>query len=208
MQKVRSVSPIREAQKELTRRRILDAAQSLFYHRHYNTTTMDDIAKAAGATRSTLYLHFKDKAEIAAELASNHTPRARAVMARLKGPRPTLAEIESWLDEMVDFVREEQVSVAIFSELGMWTPDSEDLRGAMLVLIEGMAANIPAFQIACEPGPRQEEACATVELLLYQLLIACNVAIRSERHGYGKAMISSVAKSFEAFIARYSGLLS
>jgi AcrR family transcriptional regulator len=55
---------LREAQKELTRTRMLDAAAALFATQGYAATTIDQIATAAGATRATFYLHFASKSDV------------------------------------------------------------------------------------------------------------------------------------------------
>src|SRR5271156_4925227 len=96
-------TPLRQAQRELTRSRIRDAARDLFHEHHYDATTVDQIASAAGLTRSTLYLHYRDKAEILADITADYAPRAVAQMERLPGPAPSRAEIDAWLLEVVDF---------------------------------------------------------------------------------------------------------
>lgn len=55
---------LREAQKELTRTRLLDAAAELISGQGYAATTIEEIATAAGATRATFYLHFASKSDI------------------------------------------------------------------------------------------------------------------------------------------------
>src|SRR5262245_62087188 len=44
--------------------RLLDAAQSVFIEMGYGRATMDAIAKAAGASRKTLYARYANKAEV------------------------------------------------------------------------------------------------------------------------------------------------
>lgn len=47
-----------------TRNRLLDAAERLFQAKGVSSTTLADIATAAGATRGAVYHHFKDKADL------------------------------------------------------------------------------------------------------------------------------------------------
>lgn len=47
-----------------TRHRLLDAAERLFQIKGVSSTTLGDIATAAGATRGAVYHHFKDKADL------------------------------------------------------------------------------------------------------------------------------------------------
>jgi AcrR family transcriptional regulator len=55
---------LREAQKEMTRRRLLATALELFQAKGYAATTVDDIAAAAGTTRVTFYAHFPSRSDL------------------------------------------------------------------------------------------------------------------------------------------------
>ena len=50
------------------RENIAMAAERLFYARGTEATTMNDIAKAAGYSKATLYVYFADKEEIVSSL--------------------------------------------------------------------------------------------------------------------------------------------
>ncbi|EEO26900.1 TetR family transcriptional regulator [Oxalobacter paraformigenes] len=47
-----------------TRDRILDAAEDVFNNRGYSSTTLNEIAEAAGVTRGAIYWHFKNKDDL------------------------------------------------------------------------------------------------------------------------------------------------
>ncbi len=47
-----------------TRHRLLDAAEALFLAKGVSHTSLQDIARAAAATRGAVYWHFKDKADL------------------------------------------------------------------------------------------------------------------------------------------------
>lgn len=55
---------LREAQKQLTRRLLLEAGLELFGSQGYAATTVDDIATAAGTTRATFYAYFPSRSEV------------------------------------------------------------------------------------------------------------------------------------------------
>lgn len=58
---------------EITRKRILDAAYTLFRRRGYARVSMDQIAVAAALTKRTLYHHFESKDQLlAAVLKAQH----------------------------------------------------------------------------------------------------------------------------------------
>ena len=47
-----------------TRAKLLDSAESLFQSQGVSRTSLQDIARRAGATRGAIYWHFKDKADL------------------------------------------------------------------------------------------------------------------------------------------------
>src|SRR5688572_26565428 len=70
---LRAPSPLREAQKELARQKLLEAATAAFEADGYVDVTIDDIVRRAGTSRGTFYLYFQSKSEV-----------LRAVMAELR----------------------------------------------------------------------------------------------------------------------------
>ncbi|MFH5821445.1 TetR/AcrR family transcriptional regulator [Georgenia sp. AZ-5] len=61
---------LREAQKQMTRRLLLEKGLELFETKGYAATTIDDIAVSAGTTRTTFYMHFPSKAHLMRELVT------------------------------------------------------------------------------------------------------------------------------------------
>ncbi|GAA3597702.1 TetR family transcriptional regulator [Kineosporia mesophila] len=55
---------VRESKKEATRARIAEAGLRLFLERGYGTTTLDDIAAAAGISRRTFFYYFRSKDDV------------------------------------------------------------------------------------------------------------------------------------------------
>ena len=53
--------PIDNADDSVKRRQILDGARQVFLERGFDAASMMDIAKAAGVSKGTLYVYFKDK---------------------------------------------------------------------------------------------------------------------------------------------------
>ncbi|TCO59859.1 TetR/AcrR family transcriptional regulator [Actinocrispum wychmicini] len=68
------------------RLKVLAAAETLFAERGASTVTMDDIAKAAGVGRGTLYRRYPDRAAIALALLDEHERRLQEQL--LSGPPP------------------------------------------------------------------------------------------------------------------------
>ncbi len=64
--------------KSVHREKIASAASVLFMERGIEATSMDDIAKAAGYSKATLYVYFENKEEIVGILVldSNNSTRS------------------------------------------------------------------------------------------------------------------------------------
>lgn len=62
--------PLRKQQKNYTRQRLIEVARELFIKKGIQETGIDDIAKAAGTSRATVYTHFGGKTEIIRELVA------------------------------------------------------------------------------------------------------------------------------------------
>lgn len=62
--RVGTVVSLREAQKQMTRRLLLEAGLELFISKGYASTTVDDIATAAGTTRVTFYAYFPSRSDL------------------------------------------------------------------------------------------------------------------------------------------------
>lgn len=58
----------KEKEKEIRRRDIIDAAESVFFSKGYDIATMDDVAKAAEFSKRTVYVYFKSKEQIYFEI--------------------------------------------------------------------------------------------------------------------------------------------
>jgi AcrR family transcriptional regulator len=57
-------SSLRDEQKALTRRRLIDAAESVFARRGFHGASVEEIAREAGATTGALYSNFASKEEL------------------------------------------------------------------------------------------------------------------------------------------------
>ena len=78
--------PPRRADAARNRERVLAAAQRLIDERGVDAVTMDDVARAAGVGKGTLYRGFGDKSGLAMALLDDRT--AELQRAVLEGPAP------------------------------------------------------------------------------------------------------------------------
>jgi AcrR family transcriptional regulator len=99
---------LRDAQKQWTRKRLMDAAAGLFVTQGYGSTTVDEIATAAGATRATFYQYFRGKADLIMAAMQGVTTESRElyrdlVVAVASGRR---VEVRAWLERAFRFWEE------------------------------------------------------------------------------------------------------
>lgn len=71
-----------------TRHKLLDAAEQLFQLQGVSRTSLQDIARRAGATRGAVYWHFKDKADLFNQMME----RVTLPLEELFAPKTALAE--------------------------------------------------------------------------------------------------------------------
>jgi AcrR family transcriptional regulator len=79
------------------RDKLLDAASALFYEDGIGATGVDDVVRAAGVSKPTLYAHFGSKAElVAAVLERRHAARAAELEALEGGPLAVFGWLEGF----------------------------------------------------------------------------------------------------------------
>ena len=74
-----------EGRREKTRRRLLAAADELFYADGIRATGVDAVADRAGVTKMTLYAHFASKDELVAAYLEERDRRWRALLEGMLG---------------------------------------------------------------------------------------------------------------------------
>ncbi|WP_129842888.1 TetR/AcrR family transcriptional regulator [Streptomyces sp. RFCAC02] len=74
---------LRQAQKRMTRRLLLESGLELFTAKGYAATTVDDIATAAGTTRVTFYAYFPSRSELMRALIDEQLNEA---LQRVRSP--------------------------------------------------------------------------------------------------------------------------
>lgn len=108
---------LREEQKRLTRRKLVDAAKAVFHRKGYTDTTIDDIVEEAGASRGTYYLYFHNKADVLVELIDEYTEDAYTLLDDLAEIRdPTIDDLRHWLDSFVDHYGTHRLTIRAWIE--------------------------------------------------------------------------------------------
>ncbi len=197
-------TPLREAQRDLTRSRIMNAARTLFYQKHYDTTTMDEIATAAGLRRSTLYLHYKDKSEILLELITEYGEKARQLLATLPGPDPSLQQIAGWVDRIARFIGKERMPLSIIVEVRRkhdYAPAMENLTEALLL---SLGANNPRLRDTTGPAADPVRRARAL-MLLQELIYACETHLENQADPCGQALLRVAAEDIWGYLINAPG---
>ena len=66
------------------RAQILHAAAGVFARRGYTAATMNEVARASGVSKATLYHYFSDKHQLLAHITDGHVQRLEALVAELR----------------------------------------------------------------------------------------------------------------------------
>jgi len=198
---VKYQTPLRAAQRDLTRSRIVNAARNLFYDQHFDTATMDEIASAAGLRRSTLYLHYKDKSDILLEVITEYGAKATGILATLPGPDPTLAQIEGWVRKVARFIAKERVPLSIILEVRRKHAYAAVLDRLTDALLESLGGNNDGLRNVT--GPQADPVRrARALMLLQELTYACEIYLEDRSDACGRALLEVAAEDFHAFLTR------
>jgi AcrR family transcriptional regulator len=73
---------IREEQRALTRKRLLEAARTVFARRGFHGASLDEIAREAGATTGAIYSNFDGKEDLFLAMLDERFAERRAAMER------------------------------------------------------------------------------------------------------------------------------
>lgn len=96
---------VREQQKELTRQRLVDAAVEVFEEKGYQSSTIEDITQRANVSRTTFYLHFNTKRDVAIANGDRLLARFPSRFAGLaRSETVTAVEARSFLESVVEMM--------------------------------------------------------------------------------------------------------
>jgi AcrR family transcriptional regulator len=157
---------LRDEQKRLTRRRLIDGALAAFERKGYAATTVDDIVAEANASRATFYLHFRTKSDVILVVSERLGRRWRELFEELtSGERVARAQLYAWLDGMADNYMANRASLDAIEQASAVEPAvAESQLTNNRESIEVMATSIERWQ-----GGEREDARIRAALLLAQL---------------------------------------
>ncbi len=149
-----------------TREQLLRAALTVFRTQGYATTTLDDIAAAAGVTRGAIYWHFGGKAELYNVLVSEHLRRAYAVFERVLTEKGTpIHRLRRFMRRFLEYLEEDA--------------DYRTVLELKLLMTETSADLAEGFQ---RMNQRNDGSLATLTQLIHASLLAGEVKPGVEPH--------------------------
>ena len=190
------------ARKEFARSLITQAARELFFTQGYVATTFDQIAIAAGTRRTTLYSHFRDKAEILEQIAEDYQNGLCELVAMLEGPVPDRAQIEALICALVDFVGRERAPATLVIGLGIGQDTPPAIRRTSERFPIALATRISAFAKANSTDAHNGRARAWAKVVMRELSLAC---LQAARRDVGSEDALAVATDlFEWFVRKFA----
>jgi AcrR family transcriptional regulator len=157
---------LRDEQKRMTRRRLVEGALAAFARKGYAATTIDDIVAEANASRATFYLHFRTKSDVVLVMAQTLGRRWRELYRELTaGERLSRKELYDWLDAMAGHYETNRATVAALDQAAAVEPEVAAVRLAN----HQESIGVVAESVRRWYGGDEEDAQIRAALLLGQM---------------------------------------
>jgi AcrR family transcriptional regulator len=114
--------------REEVRKKIVEAAYSLFLHKGYHGTTMSAIAEVLGVTKTALYQYFPGKEDLYAAVAEHGREELAAILERSFNKRDLRSGSEILFDTLARYTPQFN---GIYSEMMMLAMHNERIRNLL-----------------------------------------------------------------------------
>ena len=98
----------REESKELTRLRLIEAAERLFVRRGFDDASVDEISEMAGYSRGAFYSNFDNKEQVFLAVIDRRRPKAlNGILQQVSEPVERIAAVRNWFSNqwrLKDFI--------------------------------------------------------------------------------------------------------
>jgi AcrR family transcriptional regulator len=175
---------------------LLDAGAALFTKNGYETTTMTQIAKRAGASIGSLYQFFPSKEVLAEALFARYVERAVSMLEDLAKHAPGLSPLrvaDRLIDLMLNIRSDRDAMAALSGSVSGIVERRKSLRGAT-------RRQIAAILRAANPKLREKAAAEAAAMIAHVLKLVPTLA-KEEEDG-GQALVAQVRKMLAAYIER------
>jgi AcrR family transcriptional regulator len=175
---------------------LLDAGAALFAENGYETTTMTQIAKHAGASIGSLYQFFPSKEVLAEALFARYVERAASMLEDLAKRAPGLSPprlADRLVDLMLDIRSDRDAAAALSGSISGIVERRQSLRGAT-------RRQIAAILRAANPKLRERTAAEAAAMIGHVLKLVPILA--KEQEDGGQPLVAQVRKMLAAYIER------
>jgi len=175
---------------------LLDAGAALFAENGYETTTMTQIAKRAGASIGSLYQFFPSKQVLAEALFARYVERAASMLEDLAKRAPGLSPprlADRLVDLMLDIRSDRDAAAALSGSISGIVERRQSLRGAT-------RRQIAAILRAANPKLREKTAAEAAAMIGHVLKLVPTLA--KEQEDGGQPLVAQVRKMLAAYIER------
>ena len=175
---------------------LLDAGAALFAENGYETTTMTQIAKRAGASIGSLYQFFPSKEVLAEALFARYVERAASMLEDLAKRAPGLSPLrlaDRLVDLMLDIRSDRDAAAALSGSISGTVERRQSLRGAT-------RRQIAAILRAANPKLREKTAAEAAAMIGHVLKLVPTLA--KEQEDGGQPLVAQVRKMLAAYIER------
>ncbi len=194
-----------QRRKQDSRERLLAAAADKFSSNGYFTTSVEDIAAAAGVSRMTFYRHYSDKADLAVELFNREFEETKARYFRIaEDDFRDVSVVRAWITDVFEKDRARRGLMAVFSQARADQPGFASKAQHMIEdLIAGLGEGIPAFRMkrSTTAGRRR---WLQAWLLLYEILDQSNHAALESGVATDPLIPDILAERFVSFVNQNS----
>ena len=98
----------RQESKEVTRLRLIEAAERLFIRKGFDDASVDEISEMAGYSRGAFYSNFEDKEQVFLAVIDRRRPKALDdIFQRVSEPAERIAAVRKWFSNqwrLKDFI--------------------------------------------------------------------------------------------------------
>ena len=150
---------VREQKKQQTRKAIVAAAIKLFSEKGFEQTSMEELARAAGVGKATIYGYFKTKGEIFLAFCEEEVEYAFAALdAKLDAEAPLAEQLVAQMMGQLTFVTQNREFGRIFARKMTFPDDKMVLKSRELdVRYFGKLAEVLAKAQARNELPRETD---------------------------------------------------
>jgi AcrR family transcriptional regulator len=173
---------------------LLDAGAALFAESGYDTTTMTQIAKRAGASIGSLYQFFPSKEVLAEALFARYVERAASMLEDLAKRAPGLSPTrlaDKLIDLMLDIRSDRDAAAALSGSISGIVERRKSLRGAT-------RRQIAVILRTANPKLREKAAAEAAAMIAHVLKLV--PALAKEEEDGGQALVAQVRKMLAAYI--------